>query len=37
MADLPVVAVLPNNHTQSVAYLIGETAAAEKLIAEVDK
>lgn len=33
VVDLSVVAVLPNNHTQSTAYLIGETAA-EKLIAE---
>lgn len=33
VADLSVAAVLPNNHTQSTAYLVGEIAA-EKLIAE---
>jgi len=33
VVDLSVAAVLPNNHTQSTAYLIGETAA-EKIIAE---
>lgn len=33
IVDLSVAAVLPNNHVQSTAYLVGETAA-EKLIAE---
>lgn len=33
VVDMSVCPVLPNNHTQSTAYLIGETAA-EKLIAE---
>lgn len=33
VVDLSVTAVLPNNHTQSTAYLIGETAA-EKMIEE---
>jgi choline dehydrogenase-like flavoprotein len=33
VVDLSVAAVLPNNHTQSTAYLIGETAA-EKMIEE---
>jgi choline dehydrogenase-like flavoprotein len=33
VVDLSVAAVLPNNHTQSTAYLIGETAA-EKMIKE---
>ncbi|CZT48059.1 related to alcohol oxidase [Rhynchosporium secalis] len=33
VADLSVLPLLPNNHTQSTAYLVGETAA-EKIIAE---
>lgn len=33
VVDLSVIPLLPNNHTQSTAYLVGETAA-EKLIAE---
>jgi choline dehydrogenase-like flavoprotein len=33
VVDLSVLPVLPNNHTQSTAYLVGETGA-EKLIAE---
>ncbi|RDW71960.1 hypothetical protein BP5796_07994 [Coleophoma crateriformis] len=33
VADLSVLPLLPNTHTQSTAYLVGETAA-EKLIAE---
>jgi choline dehydrogenase-like flavoprotein len=33
VVDLSVAAVLPNNHTQSTGYLIGETAA-EMIIAE---
>lgn len=33
VVDLSVLPLLPNNHTQSTAYLVGETAA-EKMIAE---
>lgn len=33
IVDLSVLPLLPNNHTQSTAYLVGETAA-EKIIAE---
>lgn len=33
VADLGILPLVPNNHTQSTAYLVGETAA-EKLIAE---
>jgi choline dehydrogenase-like flavoprotein len=33
VADMSIVPVLPNNHTMSTAYLVGETAA-EKLIKE---
>ncbi|KAF8858139.1 alcohol oxidase [Acephala macrosclerotiorum] len=33
VVDLSVIPLLPNNHTQSTAYLVGETAA-EKIIAE---
>ncbi|PMD48672.1 GMC oxidoreductase [Hyaloscypha variabilis F] len=33
VVDLSVIPLLPNNHTQSTAYLVGETAA-EKLIHE---
>jgi len=33
VVDLSVLPLLPNNHTQSTAYLVGETAA-EKIIAE---
>ncbi|KAM3065131.1 hypothetical protein ACMFMG_006108 [Clarireedia jacksonii] len=33
VADLSVIPLLPNNHTQSTAYLVGETAA-EKIVAE---
>ncbi|PMD17612.1 GMC oxidoreductase [Hyaloscypha hepaticicola] len=35
VVDLSVIPLLPNNHTQSTAYLVGETAA-EKIIAEYD-
>jgi len=33
VADVSICPVLPNNHTQSTAYLIGETIA-EKMVAE---
>jgi len=33
VADLSILPLLPNNHTQSTAYLVGETAA-EKIITE---
>ncbi|KAH6678315.1 hypothetical protein B0J14DRAFT_582430 [Halenospora varia] len=33
VVDLSILPLLPNNHTQSTAYLVGETAA-EKIIAE---
>ncbi len=33
VVDLSVLPLLPNNHTQSTAYLVGETAA-EKIIEE---
>ncbi|TVY48290.1 Alcohol dehydrogenase [acceptor] [Lachnellula occidentalis] len=33
VVDLSVIPLLPNNHTQSTAYIVGQTAA-EKLIAE---
>lgn len=33
VVDLSVLPLLPNNHTQSTAYLVGETAA-EKMVAE---
>jgi len=33
VVDLSVLPLLPNNHTQSTAYLVGETAA-EKIVAE---
>jgi len=33
VVDLSIVPVLPNNHTQSTAYLVGETAA-EKILKE---
>lgn len=33
VVDLSVLPLLPNNHTQSTAYLVGETAA-EKIIKE---
>ncbi|TVY81898.1 Alcohol dehydrogenase [acceptor] [Lachnellula suecica] len=33
VVDLSVIPLLPNNHTQSIAYLVGQTAA-EKMIAE---
>jgi choline dehydrogenase-like flavoprotein len=34
VADLSILPILPSNHTQSTAYLVGETAA-EKIIAEI--
>ncbi|KAE8443347.1 hypothetical protein EG329_001990 [Mollisiaceae sp. DMI_Dod_QoI] len=33
VVDLSILPLLPNNHTQSTAYLVGETAA-EKMVAE---
>ncbi|TVY90074.1 Dehydrogenase [Lachnellula willkommii] len=33
VVDLSVIPLLPNNHAQSTAYLVGQTAA-EKMVAE---